>query len=118
MKAYERTLAKWVTEKSEELGERFLDLVRGCNTDLYSGPLTAEDAEAKGIDNWPGFGKACAEIRGMLDAMRSDLFLDLDAELWSDVEPDDECADLYTARVERRAQVIALVGVELAPYVL
>ena len=115
MKAYKRTLAKWVTEKSEELGERFLDLVRGCNTDLYyNGPLTAEDAEAEGIENWPGFEKACDEIRSMLEL--GDIYIDVNCETWSDVEPEDSEPG-WVYRVDRSEQVIALVGVELAPYV-
>lgn len=116
-KAYDRTLAKWVTEKSEELGPRFLDLVRGCNMDLYSGPLSSEDAEAQGIENWPGFGKACDEIRAILDAVRGDLFLDLNCESWSDVEPESEDDGPWIYRVDTSEQIAALVGRELAPCV-
>lgn len=114
MKALDRTLEAWGKETRSNLEPKVLDLIRGANWDLYNGPLSVEDAEAQGIKDWPGFGKATEQIREALDDVR-EMFVDTESETWSTSEPEDYGFGYW--RVERRDLLRALVGRELVEYV-
>lgn len=147
-RAYERTLRAWAAEwRAANLGEdRYTrELIANANYDLWYGPHDYE--------NWPGFETACREIKRALKSVPSTLYVDTDAECWTETEPPqyEQCPDCEggwatgipesdgeacetcdgTGEIEsatpsdggwwevsRRDLVRAIVGKELAEYVL
>ena len=93
--AVERTLEAWAKEQRQALDATIRQRIQQANYDLYFGPVGdgAVGDPADGSDDWagyPGFTKATAEIADALDAVPSRLFLDVDAEYWTDHEPEGE----------------------------
>ena len=104
-----------------DVGDDTKRLIRLANYDLYYGPVTEPDDG----EPWPGFVRACREIR---DAIRvSDLYLDSQSGEVTDTEPQwcdciaDDCTEQHFPsdyyKVERADVMRIVVGKELAPYV-
>jgi hypothetical protein len=86
-KGVERAMAKWAKKERAKLSHRIRQLIMLAIWDLYYGPIGSnEDArnlqdETKGpVENWPGYSKACDEIRKALDDLPSELWIDLQCE--------------------------------------
>ena len=96
--------------------ERIVKLQNLASSDLYFGPI---EAEAEAEDNWPGFSKACDEIRAWSEEhLDSQVWYDSQAEVIETSEPqveDDSDWEFYVL-VERDEIKKAVFGRELADY--
>jgi hypothetical protein len=53
-----------------------LDLIRVAQHDLHEGPISRDDADDQyGVRAWPGFQRACTEIRDALRELCGDLWI-------------------------------------------
>jgi hypothetical protein len=95
--AYDRTLKAWAKQWSDEnVTPDVQKLINLATFDLYYGPAGLEaDEPARdeyGNENewagYPGFTSACERIAEVVDDVPSTLWLDVDAEGWTDVEPE------------------------------
>lgn len=96
-------------------------LIRLANYDLHYGPVTEPDDG----EPWPGFVRACNQIRIALSV--GDLYLDSQSDGVTNREPqwcegcdDDECEGAFPEdwiHVDSRDVLSIAVGRELAPYV-
>lgn len=135
-KAYERTLKAWVKEFRENLDRPMRELIGQANFDLYYGPTGTDEG-------YPGFETAVKRIKAVCADVPSTLYVDADAEGWSESEPEPEkCAacdgkgeDAYCNpcsecngqghfepggdwyRLDRKDLLTAIVGRELVEYV-
>lgn len=83
---------EWRAEYIDAATEKLINLT---TYDLYFGPLMADDCEAPPIDEfgneneWSGYNfvSACSKIRQALSNLPSQLFVDVDAEFWTENEP-------------------------------
>jgi hypothetical protein len=111
-----------------DVGDDIKRLIRLANWDLYYGPgvdyTESSEPIADDGETWPGFSKACREIRDALDV--GTLYIDDQSDCVSDREPECQCDnredcdgsccnDWYS--VEPRDVLSIVVGKELAPYV-
>jgi len=89
----------------EYMPKDLLDLRRGASWSLSHGPFSVEEMEAEGIENWPGYFKACRKLEEWGSEWLHDFYWDADSETlmesapepWEDeetgemIEPDLSC---------------------------
>ena len=64
------------------LSERVHDLILVSQADLHEGPITRDDADDRyGVRAWPGFQRACTEIRDALRDVCGDLWISIDGDI-------------------------------------
>jgi len=81
-KAYDRTLAAWAkTWKEESLTDTHVMLIHSANADLYGAGDVSED--------YPGFTSACALLGTALRDLPRDVWLDVESETWTEMEPEE-----------------------------
>src|SRR5580693_5835884 len=91
MKALDRTLAAWAKEYRETLDPSIVKLIEGAKQDLRFGPAYGEESD------FPGFETACLAIKSALENMPRTLYVDVDAEQWSETEPEPSDCDACCA---------------------
>jgi hypothetical protein len=130
--AFETVLAAWARNFKGSLSPEVRKSIPLARYDLFFGPALASDCEAPPVDEygneneWSGFSfdKACDAIKEACDGIPPQLWLDVEAGYWQELEPepwecDGETIEVYWeswAHATRTDLRRALLG-ELAAYV-
>ena len=130
MGLYESEVQSWAQKYEAALPAKVVQMIGMANGDLYGGPyangerFTDEDGGNEVV--YPGFTEACQIVREGLDDL-GEVYIDVQCGGWQDREPEGEEDEegnwlepdwedwIY---LERRDAVQAVVGRELAAYVL
>jgi len=94
---YGRTIEVWAKEwRKEHLTSEIERLIQQANWDLHFGPPADVDSDDY---DFPGFEKACEQIKDAVSDLPRDLFIDTDSESWFDGEPSstEECCECQGA---------------------
>lgn len=91
MKALDRTLQAWAKEYRAQLDPSIDNLIVLAYYDLWHGMDGLGDDE---LEQYPGFITATKRIATALEDVPGTLYVDTDAECWSETEPGpDECGE-------------------------
>ncbi len=125
MSAWQTTVSDWAAEEKKKLHPRIRRLIAMANFDLYYGPVQDgddEDSEDGSSVKWPGFVKACDEIREALsvdDGPLRTLYVDnrFGENLYlTRAEAEEEEGENYSS-VDSDYVLRCLVGGELKGYI-
>jgi hypothetical protein len=94
-------------------------LIQQANSDLYLGPISQGSESGDGHSQYPGFQKACSEIKDLLQNLPKILYLEIDSGNYLFSKPEKRIMEDFgdwceITRVELLSEV---VGKELVDYI-